>query len=213
MIKIALVDDHAMLRNGLAEMLTHKGFDVLFEAGNGKECIEKLDEKNLPDIILMDINMPQKNGYETTEWLQHNQPTIKVLALSMYDSDDKIIKMLRAGARGYMLKDSASQELVDAIQVLHQKGFYTNDMVSGKMIKVINSENDLEKAIPIKLTEREIDFLKLCCTELGYKEMAIQLNISPRTIDGYREILFEKLNIHTRVGLVVYAIKNGLVIV
>lgn len=216
-INLALVDDHILLRNGLAELLNNQlEFNVLFEASNGKDCIEKLDNTNLPQVILMDINMPIMDGFETTKWLTSNYPSIKVLALSMYDSENNIIKMLRCGAKGYLLKDTNPKELINAILTLSFKGIFANDLLSSKMIKAIHQEeidSDTNQLLNKKLTDRELEFLKHCCTELGYKEIATLMNVSPRTIDGYREGLFEKLDIHTRVGLVLYAIKNGIFVV
>ena len=213
-IKLAVVDDHQMLRNGLAQMLTKNGFDVLFEANNGKDCISQLDTKNLPEVLIMDINMPLMNGFETSQWVKQHHPSIKILALSMYDSETTIIKMLRCGANGYLLKDSSSKELILAIETIHLKGFYSNDMVSTKMMKAIYNESELENTEKphLTLTERELGFLKLCCTEMVYKEIAAAMKVSNRTIDGYREILFEKLNVRTRIGLVIHAIKNQIIV-
>lgn len=213
MAKIVLVDDHALLRNGLAELVKTLGHEVLFECGNGKECIDRLDPKLLPDIVLLDINMPEMDGYETAQWLKQHHPDVKVLALSMYDNETSIIRMLKSGARGYILKDSEPGELKAALRALKEKGFYYSDLVSGKLMHAINKMEDengnLKNLVP--LNERETDFLKYACTELTYKEIAEKMFLSPRTIDGYRDALFEKLNVKTRVGLVMYAIKNGIV--
>ncbi|HQR00152.1 MAG TPA: response regulator transcription factor [Ferruginibacter sp.] len=213
MAKIVLVDDHALLRNGLAELVKTLGHEVLFECGNGKECIDRLDPKLLPDIVLLDINMPEMDGYETAQWLKQHHPDVKVLALSMYDNETSIIRMLKSGARGYILKDSEPGELKAALRALEEKGFYYSDLVSGKLMHAINKMEDengnLKNLVP--LNERETDFLKYACTELTYKEIAEKMFLSPRTIDGYRDALFEKLNVKTRVGLVMYAIKNGIV--
>ena len=213
MIDIVLIDDHIMLRNGLAELLETRGFNVLYEAGNGKEFIEKLNKKQLPDVVLMDISMPEMDGFETTVWLKENYPNIQVLALSMFDSETNIIKMLRSGAKGYLLKNSKPQELINAINDIATKGFHYSDLVSTKMAKAIvaTDTNNNTQQQTTKLTEKEITFLKWCCTELSYKEIANEMSLGHRTIDGYREALFEKLDIHTRVGLVMYAVKNDLI--
>ena len=205
-IKVALVDDHVLLRSGLRGLV--ESFDkctVLFEADNGKDFISKLKKNLLPDIILMDINMPEMNGYETTLWLKNNYPDIKVLALSMYDNENAIIKMLRAGVKGYILKDCEPSELKYAINSIIQTGFYYTETVTGKLISIV-SKQDTET----KLSERELEFLKFACSELTYKEIADKMNKGIRTIDGYRDSLFEKLNVKTRVGLVLYAIKNDI---
>ena len=162
MAKIVLVDDHALLRNGLAELVKTLGHEVLFECGNGKECIDRLDPKLLPDIVLLDINMPEMDGYETAQWLKQHHPDVKVLALSMYDNETSIIRMLKSGARGYILKDSEPGELKAALRALKEKGFYYSDLVSGKLMHAINKMEDengnLKNLVP--LNERETDFLK-----------------------------------------------------
>jgi two-component system, NarL family, invasion response regulator UvrY len=213
MANIVLTDDHILLRNGLAQLVQSLGHIVLFEANNGKDLITKLDATNLPDLVLMDINMPEMDGYETAQWLKQNHPDVNVLALSMYDNENSIIKMLKCGAKGYILKDSDPAELKAAIDAVMSKGYYHSDLVSGKLIHAINKIDDAGSDIHAvtNLSERETDFLKYSCTELTYKEIAEKMFVSPRTIDGYRDALFEKLNIKTRVGLAMYAIKNELV--
>ena len=213
MANIVLVDDHVLLRNGLASLVKNLGHEVLFEADNGQEFIKKLNSKNLPDLVLLDINMPEMDGYATAQWIKENQPEIRVLALSMYDNENSIIRMLKHGAKGYILKDSEPAELKAAIDALMTKGYYYSDLVSGKLIHAINKIDDKGSDVNTmnNLNEREIDFLRYACTELTYKEIADKMFVSPRTIDGYRDVLFEKLKVKTRVGLVMYAIKNGIV--
>jgi len=211
---VVLVDDHVLLRNGLANLIESFGdYKVLFQADNGKYFIEKLQPKNLPEIVLMDINMPLMDGYETALWLKEHYPEIKILALSMYDNENSIIRMFKAGAKGYILKDCDPSELKTALEALITKGFYYSEMVTGKLIHTINTldEKDSQVKNIVKLNDREITFLKLACTELTYKEIADKMFLSPRTIDGYRDDLFQKLNVKTRVGLVMYAIKNGII--
>ena len=212
---IALADDHVLLRNGLANLLRELDYEVLFEADNGKDFLEKLNH-HIPQIALMDINMPGMDGYQTTLHLKQQFPEIKVLALSMYDDENAIIRMLRNGAKGYILKDSDPSELKNALQALLHKGFYHSDLVTGKLIHTINNMDEPEhtsiKSV-LGLNPKEIEFLKLVCTEKTYKEIADEMHLSHRTIDGYRDNLFEKLHIKSRVGLVLFAIKNGIVVV
>jgi two-component system invasion response regulator UvrY len=213
MADLVLIDDHTLLRNGLASLVRSLGHTVLFEADNGRDFIEKLKPQYLPDVILLDINMPEMDGYETAKWVKLKYPPIKILALSMYDDENSIIRMLRCGARGYILKDSEPAELKEAIESLIHKGYYHSELVSGKLIQAINGIDEEETGLKklVALNEREIDFLKYTCTELTYKEIADKMFVSPRTIDGYRDALFEKLKVKTRVGLAIYAIKNGVV--
>jgi two-component system, NarL family, invasion response regulator UvrY len=213
---VALVDDHALLRNGLANLVEELGdFAVLFEANNGKDCQRQILQHGAPDLVLLDINMPEMNGFETAAWLQVNHPLTKIIALSMYDNETAIIKMVRKGAKGYILKDTSPAEFRTAMDTVLRKGFYYSDMLTGKIINAVHKMGDEEEpginGQSAKLNDREIEFLKLACTEYTYKEIAEQMHLSPRTIDGYRDDLFEKLNIKSRVGLALFAVKNGLV--
>ena len=211
---VALVDDHVLLRNGLANLIRSFGeYSVLFEAGNGNDFIQQLKPRVLPDIVLLDINMPEMDGYETALWIRRHYPEIKTLALSMYDTDNSIIRMLKNGVKGYILKDADPAELKLALESVISKGFYYSELVTGKLIHTINTLDVIEPQVRhvLRLNDRELEFLKLACTECTYKEIAEQMYLSPRTIDGYRDTLFEKLNVKTRVGLVLYAIRNGIV--
>jgi two-component system invasion response regulator UvrY len=211
-VGIVLVDDHVLLRDGLANLIQSFGdYEVLFQSDNGIKFIDRLKSGPLPDMVLLDINMPGKDGYETAEWLKQNHPQIKILALSMYDSDNAIIRMLKYGARGYILKDIEPVELRAALDSVWQKGFYYSEMITGKLIHSITEEPGQPVKGTISLGQREIEFLKHVCTEKTYKEIADEMFLSPRTIDGYRDDLFEKLNVKTRVGLVMYTIKNGII--
>lgn len=202
-INIALVDDHQLFRKGMLELLDNfAGYKVVLEANNGKQLIQKIQSKPAIDIVVLDINMREMDGYETSAWLNKHHPNIKILALTMYDNESSVIKMLRSGARGYILKDSTPGDLKFALDSLVQKGFYQSDLMSKVLLNSVNTQE-------VEFNDREIDFLKLACTELTYKEIADKMCLSPRTIDGYREGLFEKLHVKNRVGLVVYAIKNG----
>lgn len=209
--KIVLVDDHILLRKGLADLVISLGYEILFEADNGKIFCEQLDPAHLPDLVLLDINMPKMDGYETALWLKKNYPQIKVLTLSMYDDENAVIRMLKNGAKGYILKDSEPEELKTAIEAILNKGFYYSEMVTGRLMHTISSldEENTSSSQLLHMSEREIEFLKLACTELTYKEIAEHMFLSPRTVDGYRDALFQKLGVKTRTGLVIYAIKNG----
>lgn len=210
--KVVLVDDHTLLRNGLSNLVRNLGYDVLFEADNGNDFLARLNQQDPPDLVLLDINMPGMDGYETARWIKQHQPGIKILALSMYDDEEAIIRMLKNGARGYILKDTEPAELRTAMESILQRGFYYSEMVTGRLIHSINQSGDATATGMVhQLNDRETTFLKLAATEMTYKEIAEQMHVSPRTIDGYRDALFEKLELKSRVGLVLFAIRNGIV--
>ncbi|MBY0476349.1 MAG: response regulator transcription factor [Chitinophagaceae bacterium] len=213
-IKVALADDHVLLRKGLAGVVDSFGdYTVTFEADNGRHFTEQIAKHGEPSIVLMDINMPEMDGYATAQWIKEHHPLINVIALSMYDNENAIIRMFKAGAKGYILKDSEPPELKKALDSVHQKGYYYSELVTGRLIHSINKMDDANGEVKTvaDLNDRELDFLKYACTEMTYKEIAEKMFLSPRTIDGYRDALFEKLQLKTRVGLVMYAIKNGIV--
>jgi DNA-binding NarL/FixJ family response regulator len=211
---IAIVDDHTMFRKGLMSLINlFPNYTVIVEASNGRDLIQQLNKNALPEIVLMDIDMPEMNGYETTEWLRVHHPEIKVLALSTTDADTAIIRMIRHGAKGYVLKDADPDELKIAFSDVLSLGYYYNDLVTRKIIRSINGlANETSEIHTINsISQREMEFLRLACSEKSYKEIAGEMYLSERTIDGYRESLFKKLKVGTRVGLVIYAIKNNLV--
>jgi len=204
-IKVALADDHALLRKSLKLVVDSMAeFEVIMDEDNGKKLLETMNAaETKPEVCILDINMPEMNGYETAAAIKNKYPSIKILALSMYDNEQSIINMLKAGASGYLLKDVEPEELRKALLEIYDHDFYQSDIVRGQMLRSLNREKEL--------SENEIQFLKLCCTELTYKEIAEKMYKSPRTIDGYRDNLFAKLNVATRSGLVMYAMKTGLV--
>jgi two-component system, NarL family, invasion response regulator UvrY len=210
-LSVALVDDHSMLRNGLAILVNDlDGYEVVLQSDDGLEFTNNIIQQKLsPDIVLLDVSMPHMDGFETAKWISTNLPLAKILVLSMFDDERSIIKMIRNGAKGYILKDSEPQELEIALNDIVHKGYHYSDLVNGKLIHAVNkldNQTDLENQS--KLTSREREFLTLSCSEMTYKEIANIMYLSVRTIEGYRDNLFVKLNLKTRVGLVLYAIKN-----
>jgi len=204
---VVIVDDHTLLSQAIAVMVnTFDKFKVLYTCKNGQELIGKFSEspKNVPDIVLMDINMPIMNGIETTAWITKNHPLVSTLALSVEDEEITILKMLRVGAKGYLLKDVEKQILEHALIEIMDVGFYHSKNVTNIIVKSISSNG---KNI-VEFKDKELVFMKLACTEMTYKEIAEKMFLSPKTIDGYRDSLFDKLEIRNRVGLVLYAIKN-----
>jgi DNA-binding NarL/FixJ family response regulator len=211
-IKVALVDDHVLLRKGLAGLITSLGYEVHLECDNGQMLLDKLEKETAPDVVLMDINMPVMDGYQATLLLKKNYPLINVLALSMYDDEYAIIRMIKNGAKGYIVKDSDPLILKTAIDTVVTKGFYYSEMVTGRLVHTVQHlDEESETAELLKLNDRELQFLKLASTEMTYKEIADKMFLSARTIDGYRDALFEKLHVKSRVGLVLYAVKNKII--
>jgi DNA-binding NarL/FixJ family response regulator len=217
-ITVAVLDDHKLFRDGLVELIGgFPGYVVIIEADNGQDFLRQVGPERLPDIVLLDINMKLMDGYETAQWLRENYPAVKILVLSMYEDENSVIRMLRLGARGYVLKDIRKQELEQALASLVDKGYYYTEMITGKLIHAISHFDEIKTEPSFKelagLSQRELEFLKLVCSELTYKDIADRMCLSVHTIDGYRDALFEKLKVRSRVGLVLYAIKSKLVFV
>ena len=182
---------------------------MLYECENGKALLEKLKAKNnIPDIVLLDISMPVMDGFETAKWLKENHPEVLIMTLSMQDDEQSVIKMIKNGANGYLLKNTHPAELEKALLKLVSDGFYYPDWASRLVFASLNEDKKLISNT-VKLTDREIEFLKYTVTEMTYKEISEKMFCSPRTVESYRDSLFEKLELKTRVGLAVYALKNG----
>lgn len=208
-IKVAIADDHSLFRKGLFEILS--GFpeiEPMLEASTGKELLEKITASKVkPEVCILDINMPVMNGYDTAKAIREKYKKIKILALSMYDNESNIIKMLRSGAHGYVLKDVEPDQLRNAIMSIFQDGYYHSDLITNNILRASKNAGETDLA----LTQKELSFLKYSCTDLTYREIAEQMGLSHRTVEGYRDNLFEKLNVRSRTGLALYAVKNGLV--
>jgi two-component system, NarL family, invasion response regulator UvrY len=209
-VQVGIVDDHNLLRKALGKLISSfENYAVLFEGDSGKELKTKITQHVVPDIILLDVNMPDMDGYETVRWLNKNYPQVKVLALSMFSDETTIIRMLRLGAKGYILKNIEPEELKEALDSIMKKDFYLSEYISGKIISGLHKDlGNPDEQIP--LSDKEKEFLRLVCSEMTYKDIADKMYISHRTVDNYRNVLFEKLKVRSRVGLVMYAIKNGI---
>ncbi len=209
--QVVIVDDHLLFASSLEKLInSFDNYNVLFKASNGLDLQTQLIKSILkPDVILLDVNMPVMNGFETVQWLKENHPNYKVLVLSMEDDEDKMLKMIRGGAKGYLLKDIDPDDLKNALDQVIQNGFFYTSKINEILMGVLHGNN--KHKISDDLKDNEITFLKLACSEKTYKEIADEMCLSPKTIDGYRQDLFSKLNIKNRVGLVLYAIKNNFV--
>ncbi|SFH29714.1 response regulator transcription factor [Pedobacter insulae] len=206
-ITLAIVDDQALFCLGLAVLMKEfEEIDVVFTAKNGMELQDKIKKHGPIDVVLMDISMPIMDGYATTQWLNCNYPSIRILALSMFDDEKTIIQMINCGAGGYLLKEAKPAEVLHAIKVVKTKGFYTSELVTGRL--AVSSKKVKIKPV---LTEKERMFLELSAAELTHKEIALQMHVSHRTVDNYRDSLFKKLNTRSKTGLIIQGIENGLI--
>lgn len=212
LIKVALADDHVLLRNALSGLIDGFGnCKVIFQCSNGKELVSSITNGLIPDLVLLDLNMPEMNGYDTANWLQQEYPDIHVLMLTMYDSELSMIKLLQAGVKGFLKKDIAPAELRFAIQSVIESGYYYSNSSTGKLVNLFRKNEDGNRLQKIMLSEQELRFLQLACTDLTYKEVAQELGLNPRTVDTLRDQLFIKLDVRSRVGLAMVAIKQGVV--
>lgn len=212
-IKIVLADDHILLRDALASLVnSFEEFQVVGVAANGKEVIGLFEKKLTPQLIILDLNMPEMDGYETSRWLQEQHPHVKIIILTMFDSEIALIRLLQVGVRGFLKKDVHPDELRAALISVVENGYYYSHRTTGKLAnffhKSYNTQSSIEKAL---LNEKEIEFLKLASTDLTYKEIAQEMQLTPRSIDGYRDTLFDKLGVKSRVGLAIFAVKTGIV--
>ena len=211
--KLILADDHILLRDALASLInSFAEFKVIAVAGNGEEVVKAIGEGQKPDLVLLDLNMPKMDGYETAKWLYKKQPGVKILVLTMFDSEIALIRLLQVGVMGFLKKDIHPDELKNALIAVADNGYYYSHTTTGKLAtffqKSHSTQSSLEKAM---LNEIEIEFLKQASKDITYKEIADAMNLTPRAVDGYRDGLFEKLGVKSRVGLAIYAVKNGIV--
>ncbi|MEN8120687.1 MAG: response regulator transcription factor [Bacteroidota bacterium] len=213
-IKTILVDDHKMFREGLSFLLSKsKTIQVIAEAENGKQFLQILEEKKT-DVVLMDINMPQMGGIEATEIALSRNPGLKVIALSMNGDEAYYSKMIHAGAKGFVLKQAGSDELEEAIEaVMNGNDFFSPELMKNIILKMGSSKKTEDKSVSknIKLTDREKETLQLICTGISIKEIAGKLFISPRTVEGHKARIMEKLGASNSSNLIILAIKNKLI--
>lgn len=210
---IVIVDDHLLIAKAIASIIEQfNGYEVLYECENGKVLIEKFKQKkNIPDIVLLDISMPVMDGFETAAWIKTNHPEVLIMALTMQGDDDSLIRMIKNGAKGYLQKNVHPVELEKALQSLVLKGFYYPDWATSRVLhSIIVGTNEPAQSQTIEMSAREREFLQYACTELTYKEIGEKMFCSPRTVESYRDALFEKLGVKTRIALALYAVKTGL---
>lgn len=206
---IVIIDDHILIAQALSSIISNfLQFEVLYTCENGLDFQEKIKTKPVPDIVLLDISMPVMNGFETAKWIKDTYPNILVMALSMQEDEQSLIKMIKNGSKGYMLKNVHPLELENALNGLVKDGQFFPEWAASKVFTSIR-ENTIDAHSKLKISDREKEFLKYTVTEMTYKEISEKMFCSPRTIENYRDSLFEKLELKTRVGLAVFALKNG----
>lgn len=212
-IKVALADDHVLLRTALAALIDNfENCKVICQASDGSELIKFVEQHSSPDVILLDLNMPNLDGHDTAVWFKDNRPEIHVLMLTMYDSELLLIRLLKAGVKGFLKKDIHPTELRNAINTVTETGFYYSHHTTGKIFNLFREGKGKNQVLSdAVLEENEMQFLKLACTEMTYKEIAIEMKLNPRAVDALRDHLFEKLDVKSRVGLALLAIRKGLV--
>ena len=212
-IKIAIADDYKIFREGLKVGLSaDDSLEVMLEADNGEELLKGL-ENNSPDVIIMDLKMPIMDGMEATKEVRKKFPSIKVLVVSMYEDDKFIIHLMENGANGYLLKNAEPDEIRRSIYSVHENGYYFNDLVNKALLKKLVLKNNLKPSFNqnIDLTEREQEVLKMICEEKTAAEIAKEIVLSPRSVEGIRQRLIEKIGVRNTAGLVMFAVKNGIV--
>lgn len=212
-IRYIIADDHKIFRKGLVFSLSDfEELEFLAEAENGKVLIELLNDKR-PHVILMDLKMPEMDGIEATQVIHQLYPDIKVIILSMYDDEKFIVHLMETGASGYLLKNSEPDEIKNAILGAYTNGYYFTDMVNRAMLQKIVTHKQFKPTFnnDIQLNDRELEILKLICEEHTAPEIAKMIFLSPRTVEGIRGKLIEKIGVRNTAGLVMYAVRNGLI--
>ena len=211
LIKIALIDDHVLVRDALTIVInSFEECVVVNQSCNGREMIKAFLAGTVPDIVILDLNMPEMDGFETADWLHKNFPKVHILMLTMYDSELSLVRLLQKGIKGFVKKNIHASELKFAILSIMQSGFYYSNHITGKLVNLFYS--DRKDSMPLQkniLSDREVEFLKLACSDLTYKEIARSMRLNIRSIDSIRNHLFLKLDVKSRVGLALVAIRNG----
>lgn len=208
-IAIGIVDDHQLFLKSLGLLLaTSDNFEVVVEAVNGQDLKDKMNQlKVRPDIILLDVDMPKMNGVQTATWLSDSFPQIKLVALSMNDREITIIEMIKAGCCAYLLKQTHPMEFMKALDEIYHKGYYNADAFNINYRRLLLTQQALQEQ---NISEKEKEFIRYACSDRTYKEIALLMKVSERSVDSYRESLFHKLKVQSRVGLCLEAIRQGL---
>lgn len=211
-IRVLLAEDHTIVRQGIAAVLgTESDMEVVGEASNGLEAVD-MAKKLVPDVVLMDIGMRHLNGLEATREIKKLLPSIKILVLTMYDNEEWIFQILKAGASGYLIKDSAMTDLTSALRAVYQGDSYLSPSISKMVIEeyIRKAEMGEKRGIEDLLSGREREILQLIAEGNSVPQISNLLCISKKTVEAHKTHIMEKLNIHDKVGLIKYAIRSGL---
>lgn len=210
---VILADDHILLRDALANLInSFDEFHVTGQADHGQQVLDMIQQGVPADMVVLDLNMPKLDGFETARMLARKYPDIKILILTMYDSEIALIRLLQVGVRGFLKKDIHPSDLRRALVSVTEGGYYYSQNATGKLAGFLQKNHSRQLAFDkAMLTEIEIEFLRKASSDLTYKEIAHEMKMSPRAIDGLRDGLFEKLDVKSRVGLAIYAVRNGIV--
>lgn len=212
-IRIAITDDYKIYRDGLKLGLTQtENMQVVLEASNGEELLNAL-EILLVDVILLDIKMPKMDGIEATKHIRKKYPQIKVLIISMYEDEDYVLRLMEAGANGYLLKNAEPEEICLAIEAVTNNDYYFNDLVNKAFLKRIVHNKKIKPKFngDEELTERDVQVLRLICEEKTAVEIGKEIFLSARSVEGIKARLMEKIGVKNTAGLIMYAVKKGLV--
>jgi DNA-binding NarL/FixJ family response regulator len=212
-IKIAIADDYKIFRDGIkVGLLSDDNLEVVLEADNGEDLLAAF-EKNMPDVVIMDLKMPIMDGMEATKIIKKKYGSVKVLVVTMYEDDKFIIHLMENGANGYLLKNADAEEIKKSIYAVHENGYYFNDVVNKALLKKLVLKQNFKPSFNqnVEFTERELEVLKLICEEKTAAEIGKEIHLSPRSVEGIRQRLIEKVGVRNTAGLVMFAIKNGII--
>ncbi|WP_299886950.1 response regulator transcription factor [uncultured Lacinutrix sp.] len=217
-IQIVLVDDHNLFRKGLEKLINMKNHDnkysILFEADNGIDLQSKIKSIGIPNVIFMDIDMPYMDGFETVKWVKQNFSEVKIIVVSMFESEEAVIRMIRQGVDGYLSKDLEVEDLHQALEaILVEKKYYPHfaSKIMAENIEKISSSGIIRVGPLAGISEREREFLEYVPTDLTYQQIADKMYLSEKTIDGYRKNMFKKFNVKSRQGLTAYLLRNKII--
>lgn len=209
-VRIGFAEDHTAVRKTIAHYINQSGkFNVTVEAANGRELLQKLESTSeLPDLCIVDIGMPELNGFDTVDQLRTSWPHIGILVMTMHDEECMIIRMIRSGANGYLLKSCDPDEILTALTSIHKHGIYSEGAINSYLVKALRKD---DIRFP-SLTAKEMEFLRYCCSDMTYEQIATKMKNTIRSVYGFRDSLFRKLDVHSRVSLVLFAVRMGYVL-